>query len=235
MKLPSLRSRGRVLYALCVLAALAAAALSGRWAATEGKRALEARLQAVRVSSEAGALRAREAQCAAALERFRAAARPLARDPEAGRVLSALGDAASRALVRVVLLEPSPRVEGFFKGHLRAVPYRLEAVGSGPGMQAFLALCESLPYPGEVRVFSLAADDSPGAPPGQVRASCLLLLYSTNPPLEEDLLSPPRARADVWLPPASWSPPAPAGPEPASGKEVPPVEGGTGVPAEAGR
>lgn len=220
LKLPSLRSRGRVLYVLCVLVALAAVVLSARWALTEGGRALEARREAARVSLEAGALRAREAQYAAALERFRATARPLARDPEAGRVLSALEDAASRATVKVVLLEPSPRVEGFLKGHLRAVPYRVEAVGSGPGVQAFLALCESLPYPAELRMFSLSVDDSPGAAPGQVKVSCLLLLYSTNPPLEEDLLSPPRARADVWQAPASWSPLGPAE------KEVSPLKGG---------
>lgn len=227
--MPSLRSRGRLLYLLCVLVALAAFVLFARWALTEKGRALEARQEAARVSLEAGALRAREAQYAAALERFRAAARPLARDPEAGRVLLALEDAASRAAVKVVLLEPSPRVEGFFKGHLRAVPYRLEAVGAGPGVQAFLALCESLPYPAEIRVFSLSVDDSSGAAPGQVKVSCLLLLYSTNPPLEEDLLSPPRARINVWQAPASWSRPALAE------KEVSPLEGGAGVPAEAGR
>lgn len=217
--------------AALLLAALATAALlvfSFRWFLAQAGSLREAKAALSRASSEAGALAARQAKAEAAQQEFLRAAEPLARDAEAGAVLRFLEEAARASGVRVTLATAEPRLEKVWKGHFRAVPWKLEATGSGPGVQAFLAGCEALPYPGEVRVFSVQADEDPAAPPGQVKASCLLLLWSTNPPLREELLPAPAARADVWKPPASWSPPVPAVPEagpPSGSEQEQPAEG----------
>ncbi|MDI6824609.1 MAG: hypothetical protein QME93_07875 [Bacillota bacterium] len=202
----------RAAYVLCMAGALALAVVAGRWAASEAGRLAAARAEASKAAREAAALASREAKREAAREDLLRAAEPLARDAEAGTVLRFLERAARDARVRVTLAEAAPRVEKVWKGHFRAVPWKLEAVGSGEGVQAFLCRCEALPYPGEVRVFSLQADESPGARAGQVKLSCLLLLYCTDPPLQEDLLSAGPPRADVWSPPASWVPPVPPAP-----------------------
>lgn len=234
LKPVSFRPSSRIFWELCLVGTIAAATACGRWALLESERASQAAQEALWASSEAAVLRSREAQYSAALEEFRVSAQRLARDVEGGWVLDALSDAASRAKVKLVFLEPSQPVEGFYEGHLRGVPYRLEVLGSGPAVETFLAMCESLPCPGELRQFSIAVDETAGIASGQVRASCLLVLYSTNPPLAEDLLPSPEQRKDAWAPPASWTS-LPENNQPAPEGEVPSVESGTGVPSEAGR
>ena len=229
LKLP----RGkRAVLLLAALAAFALLVFSSRWFLGQAGSLREARAALSRASQEAGALAARQAKAEAARQEFLRAAEPLARDAEAGAVLRFLEEAARASGVRVTLAAAEPRLEKAWKGHFRAVPWKLEAVGSGPGVQAFLAGCEALPCPGELRVFSVQADESPGAVPGQVKASCLLLLYSTDPPLREELLPAPAARADVWKPPASWSPPAPAAPEAGGAGAGPAGVSGQEKPAE---
>lgn len=232
MKL-SFKLRGkRAALLLAALAALSLLALSARWFLAQAGALREARAALGRASAEAGALVARQAKAEAARQEFLRAAEPLARDAEAGAVLRFLEDAARASGVRVTLAAAEPRLEKVWKGHFRAVPWKLEAAGSGPGVQAFLARCEALPYPGELRVFSVQAEESPGAAPGQVKASCLLLLYSTDPPLREELLPAPAARADAWKPPGQWSPPAPAASEAQGAEAGPPGAPGQEEPAE---
>ena len=218
----------RAAYVLFVAGMLVLAALAGLWAASEAGRLAGARAEASKAAWQAAALASQEAKRDAVREEFVRAVLPLARDPEAGMVLRSLETAARDARVRVTLAEAAPRMEKVWEGHFRAVPWKLEAVGSGPGVQAFLSRCEALPYPGELRVFSVQADESPDAPAGQVKVSCLLLLYCTDPPLREDLLSTGPVRADVWSPPASWAPPAPR----ASQGEQPGGPGEPAVPAQ---
>ncbi|MEW6048745.1 MAG: hypothetical protein AB1609_20100 [Bacillota bacterium] len=214
-----LRRPGRARLVLAVAAAgLALAVLAGRWALSEYGLAARSRASLASVRSQAASAGAATARAEAALAAFREASEPLAVDVGTGWVLARLEELSREAGVLLVAVQPEEPVDGFFRGHLRAVPYRVEARGPGPGAQCFLALLEGMAGAAEVRVLSVAAPEQPGSAPGDVSCSCLLLLYSLNPPQRQDLLPAPAPRDDVWTPLA--------GPEAPEEREVPGVGSG---------
>lgn len=198
MRRLKLDRRGRLLFALGVVF-FAVCVLAARWAAHEAGSAKHALAKLDAQRAGASSLAASERKYREALERFRAASLPLEKDAECGWVLADIERVAYAAGVRVVAVRPEARVEGFFRGHLRAVPYRVEVVGSGPAAEAFLALAEGIGV-AELRSVSVTAADDPGAPPGTVRCSALLVLYSLNPPGREEVFPVPESRPDVWSP-----------------------------------
>lgn len=152
-----------------------------------------ARAEAARLPLEEACLRDARARWEKAKVRYE-------RSQETGAILRDVERAAVSCGVRLVSLEPGECVEKVFRGHLRAVPFKVEVEGTYPALVDLLSEWERM-APVEVRCVAVeAAKGEPDQAAGKVGARVDLVVYSLNPPHRVEKVSGESGVYDAFFP-----------------------------------
>lgn len=117
-------------------------------------------------------------------------------DPEGGNFYNQLGILADKYKIRDVSITPHPLQQGFYMGHLRALPYELVIKGPFPSVFNLLSGLERLDTPAEIKPISIQQQDD-----GTVLVKATVFLYSLNPPEKRVYVNGQSGRYDPFFNP----------------------------------
>jgi len=117
-------------------------------------------------------------------------------DTEGGSFYNQLGILANKYKIKDISITPYPLQEGFYMGHLRALPYELVIKGPFPSVFNLLFGLERLNTPAEIKPISIQQQDD-----GTVLVKATVFLYSLNPPEKREYVNGQSGRYDPFFNP----------------------------------